>query len=133
MLLSLGHVTLRSADFERSERFYGGLLGLRNGPRPAIGVPGRWFYIGERAVLHLLPSQGPVPAGAAGAIDHFALDAQDLPAFEARLRAAGQPFTGQRLADTDLWQLFLNDPDGARVELCFAGQRDPVGRPGSVA
>jgi extradiol dioxygenase family protein len=41
MLLSLGHVTLRSADFDRTERFYCGLLGLCIGPRPAIALPGR--------------------------------------------------------------------------------------------
>ena len=55
MLLSLGHVTVRSADFERTERFYCGLLGMRRGPRPAIAVPGHWFYVGSEAVLHVLP------------------------------------------------------------------------------
>jgi hypothetical protein len=32
---------------------------------------------------------------------------------------AGPP--GEGLADTDIWQLYLNDPDGARVEQCLAG------------
>ena len=56
MLTSLHHVTVRSSDFERSERFYCGLLGLRAGPRPAFAVPGRWFYLGDSAVLHVLPT-----------------------------------------------------------------------------
>lgn len=129
MLLSLGHVTVRSADFERTERFYCGLLGMRVGPRPAIPVPGRWFYVGDEAVLHVLPpSRDAAPAGRS-AIDHFALQADDLPAFERRLRAAGQPFEGRRLADTQTWQVFLTDPDGVCVELSFEGQasRAPVG------
>ena len=121
MLLSLGHVTVRSADFDRTQRFYCDLLGLRNGPRPAIPVPGRWFYLGDDAVLHVLPRLQDSAVGKAGAVDHFALNAQDLPAYERRFRAAGQPFECKRLADTDLWKLFLTDPDGARVELCFAG------------
>ena len=121
MLLSLGHVTVRSADFDRTQHFYCDLLGLRNGPRPAIPVPGRWFYLGDNAVLHVLPRLQDSAAGAPGAVDHFALNAQDLPAFEQRLRDAGQAFECKRLADTDVWQLFLTDPDGARVELCFAG------------
>ena len=122
MLLSLGHVTLRSADFARTVAFYCELLGLRDGPRPAIPVPGHWFYIGERAVLHVLPRSPDTPAGGTfGVVDHFALDAQDLPAFEARLGAAGTSFKRVRLADTNVWQLFLSDPDGARVELCFEG------------
>lgn len=119
MLTSLCHVTLRSADFDRSVRFYCDLLGLRIGPRPAIAVPGRWFYIGDRAVLHMLPRKAETAEGGAGTIDHYALDADDLPAFERRLVAAGQAFEGRRLADSDIWQVFLTDPDGARVELSF--------------
>lgn len=121
MLLSLGHVTVRSADFDRSERFYCGLLGMHPGPRPAIAVPGRWFYVGGEAVLHVLPRRAGAPGDGEGAIDHFALNADDLPAFEQRLRAAGQPFEGRRLGDSGTWQIFLTDPDGVRVELSFAG------------
>lgn len=119
MLLSLGHVTVRSADFERTERFYCDLLGMRVGPRPAIAVPGRWFYIGDEAALHVLPRTAQAMPGSGGAIDHFAFNAVDLPAFEQRLEAAGQPFERRRLADSDTWQVFLTDPDGARVELSF--------------
>lgn len=120
MLKSLGHVTVRSADFERTERFYCDLLGMRPGPRPDIPVPGRWIYIGDDAVLHVLPRGAGAAEGTGGAIDHFALNAVDLAAFEDRLTAAGQPFEVRRLANTDVWQIFLTDPDGARVELCFA-------------
>ena len=121
MLISLAHVTLRSADFDRTERFYCDVLRLRPGPRPAIPVPGRWFYIGKKAVLHVLPRAAEAAKGARSAIDHFALDAADLRAFEERLRATGWPFESKRLANTGVWQVFLTDPDGARVELCFSG------------
>ncbi len=119
LLHSLGHVTVRSADLEQTRRFYVDLLGLQVGPRPAIPVPGHWFYIGAEAVLHVLPRQEGAARGLQGPIDHFALKAQNRPAFEQRLRAAGQPFESRRLADTDTWQIFLDDPDGARVELIF--------------
>ena len=112
--------SVRSADLERTERFYCGLLGMRSGPRPAIPVPGRWFYVGDAALVHVLPRQaGRGPAGAPGTIDHFAFNAEDRPAFERRLQAAGEPFESRRLADSDTWQVFLTDPDGARVELSF--------------
>ena len=127
MLRSLGHVTVLSADFERTERFYCELLGLRVGPRPAIPIPGRWLYIGDEAVLHVLPriaeDGSAARPGATGAIDHFALNTDDRPAFERRLEAAGQPFESRRLADSDIWQIFLTDPDGVRVELSFAAPR----------
>lgn len=121
MLLSLGHVTVLSADFERTERFYCNLLGMRVGPRPAIRIPGRWFYVGDQAVVHVLPRTAGARNDAEEVIDHFALNARDRPAFEDRLRAAGQPFESHRLADSDTWQIFLTDPDGARVELSFVG------------
>ena len=127
MLRSLDHVTVLSADFDRTMRFYCDLLGMRIGPRPAIPLPGFWLYVGDAPVLHVLPrraGEGPAPGGA---IDHFALQVDDLPAFERRLRAAGQPFDGRRLADSDTWQIFLTDPDGARVELSFAGQAPAEG------
>lgn len=122
MLLSLAHVTVLSADFERTERFYCGLLGMRVGPRPAIPVPGRWFYVGDEAVVHVLPRTAGARRDAEEVIDHFALNARDRPAFEQRLKAAGQPFESRRLADSGMWQIFLTDPDGARVELSFPEQ-----------
>jgi catechol 2,3-dioxygenase-like lactoylglutathione lyase family enzyme len=121
MLLSLGHVTVLSTDLARTERFYGELLGLRVGPRPAIRIPGCWLYLGDQPVLHVLARQSAAPPGdTQPAIDHFALNASNRAGFEQRLQAAGQAFESRRLADSDTWQIFLNDPDGARVELSFA-------------
>lgn len=132
-LRGLGHVTVRSADFDRTEHFYCTVLGLRRGPRPPITEPGRWFYLGDAAVLHVLPMEAghvPSPTAAAtsgsaaqvGPIDHFALDASGLRTFEQRLREFGQAFETRRLADGRTWQIFLVDPDGARVELSFADE-----------
>ncbi len=125
MLLSLGHVTVLSTDLARTERFYGDLLGLRVGPRPAIHIPGFWLYLGDEPVLHVLARQAAAPPGdTRAAIDHFALNARDRDGFERRLKTAGLPFESRRLADSDTWQIFLDDPDGARVELSFAPASD---------
>jgi catechol 2,3-dioxygenase-like lactoylglutathione lyase family enzyme len=127
MLLSLGHVTVLSTDLERTERFYCDLLGLRVGPRPAIRIPGCWLYLGDQPVLHVLARQAAAPPDdAQPVIDHFALDAEDRAGFEHRLQAAGQPFESRRLADSGIWQIFLTDPDGARVELSFAPVPNPA-------
>jgi catechol 2,3-dioxygenase-like lactoylglutathione lyase family enzyme len=119
VLLSLGHVAVRSADFDRTEHFYCEVLGLHPGPRPRITMPGRWYYVGGEAVVHVLPRSAQTPENAGRAVDHFAFNARNRPAFEQRLARAGVPFVPTRLADTDTWQLFLTDPDGARVELSF--------------
>ena len=75
---------------------------MRVGSRPRIPVAGRWFYVGGEAVLYVLSRGTDAPNRTGGAIDHFALNAGDLPAFEQRLRAAGQPFDRTRLSDTDV-------------------------------
>lgn len=125
MLLALGHVTVLSADLARTERFYCELLGLRVGPRPAIRIPGCWLYLGDQPVLHVLERPSSAPAGnTSPVIDHFALNARGRADFEQRLQAAGQPYESRRLADSDTWQIFLQDPDGARVELSFTPTAD---------
>lgn len=143
LLRGLDHITVLSADFDRSRRFYCALLGMRAGPRPAIAVPGLWLYVGDHPVLHVLPRTTVATVGCASpaevdadpgrprAIDHFALNAEDRPAFEQRLTDAGQPFESRRLADTETWQIFLTDPDGARVELSFPGAETRASGPGS--
>ena len=120
MLLSLGHVTVRSADSARTESFYCDLLCMRVGPRPAIAIPGRWLYVGQEAVLHVLPRNTDAPNDDVPVVDHFALRASDRAGLERRLKAVGQPFESRRLANGDTWQIFLTDPNGARVELCYA-------------
>ena len=127
MLLSLDHVTLRSSDFDRCERFYCGLLGMRVGPRPAFAVPGRWFYLGDDPVLHVLPTQqdgGPVLRGT---LDHFAMCATGLAEFQQRLADASHAYDLKRQPGTGDWQLFLADPDGAVVELAFAAHESSTG------
>lgn len=119
MLLSLNHVSVLSFDFERTERFYCDLLGMRVGPRPNFSVPGRWLYVGDQPLLHMLPRTNSSLVTGEVVLDHFALTAQDMPAFEQRFTAAGLPFRRIQQADTGIWQLFLDDPDGVHVELNF--------------
>jgi hypothetical protein len=73
----------------------------------------------------VLPRPAQPPPGAQPVVDHFALNADDRAGFERRLQAAGQPFESRRLAQTDIWQIFLTDPDEARVELCFKDGHAP--------
>ena len=119
MLLSLDHVTLRSSDFDRCERFYCGLLGMRVGPRPAFAVPGRWFYVGDKAVLHVLPAQSGGDTSARCTIDHFAIRATGLTEYQQRLASFDQAYDLKRQPGSGDWQMFMADPDGAIVELDF--------------
>ena len=52
----------------------------------------------------------------------IALLRKDVAAVAARLKARGVDYDLRRLVGRGHWQLFLRDPDGARVELDFAAE-----------
>lgn len=120
MLQALDHVTLRSSDLASTLAFYQ-RLGLRQGPRPAFGLPGLWLYAGERALIHVLEGR---PARDGGAFDHVAFQARGRAGLAARLQAAGIAFELQALPDGSALQIFVHDPDGTRIELLFKHLED---------
>jgi catechol 2,3-dioxygenase-like lactoylglutathione lyase family enzyme len=50
----LHHVLVATRDLERSRRFYGEVLELREIARPAFNKPGAWFQFGGGQHLHLV-------------------------------------------------------------------------------
>jgi catechol 2,3-dioxygenase-like lactoylglutathione lyase family enzyme len=114
----MNHITVLTDDLERTRAFYVGLLGLRDGPRPPLGFSGAWLYAGDRPVLHVIAGRA-LPEERRGVLDHMAFSASDLAGLTSRLEAAGISYDLHRQPDSNVWQLFLNDPNGARVELDF--------------
>jgi len=121
----MNHFTVLTDDLDRTRAFYVGLLGLSDGPRPPLGFPGAWLYAGERPVLHVIAGRE-LPAERRGVLDHMAFSARGLTDVTARLDAAGIPYDLKRQAESRVWQLFVFDPNGARVELDFdPGENGP--------
>lgn len=121
----MNHFTVLSSDLNRSKAFYIGILGLTEGYRPPFSFPGAWLYAGNQAILHIMTGK-PMPAQAAGVIDHMAFTASNLQAVVNSLKQQGIDFKLSRLKDLESWQLFCHDPDGAKVELDFpASEPDP--------
>lgn len=119
MIQGLNHFTILASQREATLAFYVGLLGLREGPRPNFDFPGAWLYAGgPEAVLHIVLGRTPAST-LPGTIDHVAFNARDLPATQARLQAAGVAMDLRPLLPGAPLQLFVRDPDGVRVELCF--------------
>jgi catechol 2,3-dioxygenase-like lactoylglutathione lyase family enzyme len=124
MIEGLNHFTVIAEDYERTLAFYTQLVGLEVGYRPDLGFPGAWLYAGGRAIVHVYADR-PVPAQRAGVIDHIAFTARGLKDVKARFDAAGTPCELRRQRGAGTWQLFCNDPYGARVELDFdPGEQD---------
>jgi catechol 2,3-dioxygenase-like lactoylglutathione lyase family enzyme len=121
----MNHFTVLTNDLDATRAFYIDLLGLTEGFRPDLGFPGAWLYVDGQAILHIIAGRG-VPPNPRGVIDHMAFSAHDLRAVAARMKDRGIDYDLRRLPNTGAWQLFCNDPSGARVELDFdAGEPAP--------
>lgn len=119
------HFTIRCSgnDLESVRRFYCDVLGLSEGPRPDFGFPGHWLYVGEAALLHLaaiLPDRPKCMADErAAGFDHVSLAGSRLDVTRQRLAELSVAFEELAVPGWPLWQIFLRDPVGSKIELTF--------------
>ena len=120
-LRGMDHFTVLTTDVARTRAFYE-MLGFVVGPRPLdLPGPGIWFYVEDRPVLHII---GPVNRTdlKCGIFDHMAFRATGLRAVARLLDEKNITYRLQRLAEPfGVWQMFFEDPFGARVEFDFDG------------
>ena len=123
-LHGLDHALVLTDDLEATRRFYCDALGFEAGERPTLPFPGYWLYLDGVACLHVaeraafeaqLDRMG--LARANGPVDHVAFDAGDLEAVLARLDAAGVRAVSNDVPTAGMRQLFLDDPNGVRIEV----------------
>ena len=138
----LQHFLIQTADLEGTKDWYVDVLGMRVGPHPDFKFPVYWLYLGDTDVLHLtaggdnvsnnrmkyLGQQSSATSGS-GVVDHVAFRATGLLDMIAHLERKGITFRERRVDGQALYQLFLIDPNGVKVELNFeaaeAGGREP--------
>ena len=128
-LTSFQHLNIRCSpgDLPAIEKFYGEVLGLKSGYRPAFPFNGAWLYDGADPVVHV---GARFPEGSIGkdkhngSIDHVAFRATDAAAFRARLVELGVAFEEQNVANAG-YQIFLRDPVGTKLEFNFSNREAP--------
>jgi catechol 2,3-dioxygenase-like lactoylglutathione lyase family enzyme len=122
----IDHVTLVVKDLDASRRFYVGLLGMEEVPRPAFDFAGMWFRAGQ-TLIHLILEHdrtGPVGVNERRApkstrAHHLAFAVEDAAAAAAELDAAGATFVSKpKFRPDGAVQTFVLDPDGHVIELC---------------
>jgi catechol 2,3-dioxygenase-like lactoylglutathione lyase family enzyme len=113
----MNHFNVLTDDVEATRRFYCGVLGLIEGKRPPFAFDGLWLYAGGRPILHV--SARTLPEERTGVIDHIAFTSTDLKGTVATLEAHDIRYSVGKQAGSGIWQVFCNDPMGARVELDF--------------
>ena len=135
-LSSLDHCAIRTAKLAETRAFYVDVLGLRDGDRPDFPFPGNWLYVEGVAVVHLVGIDPDDPSGledylgpialdelqGSGAVDHIAFRAGDATGLMAGLREMDVEFRERHVPSLDLFQLFLEDPNGITVELNYFGE-----------
>ena len=123
---SLFHLAFNVTDLEEARRFYGGLLGCREGRATATWIDFDWF--GHQLSLHLGKPFQTECTGQVGEhrvpMPHFGLvlALPDWQALAERLQAAGTPFVlapQLRFAGQpgEQWTMFFCDPSGNPIEI----------------
>jgi len=140
------HFLIQSVDIETTKDWWVNVLGMRVGPSPDFKFPVYWLYIGDKDVLHLteggantsenrkkfLGQQSEATRGS-GVVDHVAFRATGLPEMMEHLNRLGVKYTKRMVDDQGLFQLFLMDPNGVKVELNFANSEVKGVRPELMA
>ncbi len=129
----LEHFLIQTDDIERTCDWYVRVLGFRIGPSPDFRFPVKWLYLGDRDVIHVCEGGAGVSEArrrylgqqtedlrGSGVIDHVAFRCTGLDEMLARLKASGVEFNERQVDNEALYQLFLFDPNGVKVELNFA-------------
>jgi catechol 2,3-dioxygenase-like lactoylglutathione lyase family enzyme len=118
-VLRLHHVSLGTPDLPRALEFYRDHLGgqlaheFRNDDGELYGV---FVHHGDGTFVELF-HDGDAGEELSGRFRHLAFEVEDIEAAAARLRSMGYAPTVRRGRTDKVLQLFIDDPDGNRVEL----------------
>ncbi|TDJ02310.1 MAG: hypothetical protein E2O73_02480 [Deltaproteobacteria bacterium] len=113
----LHHASFTVCDLEAARRFYGGVLGLEEIERPAMGIDGAWYRVGDSQV-HLIVTPAGVDVGTRPPqlnplACHTAFAIDDYVKVRDALRAKGVEVLE---TNPKVGQMWVRDPDGNILE-----------------
>src|ERR1700675_1114369 len=125
----LDHFNIRTRKLADTVRFYEEMLGLEKGARPNFSLPGAWMYSEGKPVVHLVDiSKTDEPQKPdCGVVTHVAFASQGFVGMKKRLESKGMEFDSRQGPGGDLWQIFVNDPNGVMIELNYEAAREQGG------
>lgn len=115
----LEHINIDTCRPAETIEFYTQVLGLENRPdrRPDFGFPGAWLWAGDQAVVHLNFIEEDDRFGRRNAFNHIAFAGTDFDPMVALLESKGLEHRTSIRDDIGLRQIFVDDPNGIRVEI----------------
>ena len=96
----MDHFTILTKDWKATAKFYEDILGFKAGERPNFAFPGCWLHNAGKPILHVI-ERAEIPK-----------ETRNIK-YDLRRVPEGGYAAG-------VWQVFFNDPNGAKVELDFA-------------
>ena len=123
---TLDHFNIRTRKLDDTVRFYEDVMGLEKGPRPSFAFPGAWMYSEGKAVVHIVDisktdeSQKPD----SGVVHHVAFASRGFDGMKQRLQSKSMPYDARQVPGGDLWQIFVNDPNGVMIELNYEAAKE---------
>jgi len=131
-LSHIEHFLVQTSDIAKTRDWFVRVLGMQEGDHPDFKFPVCWLYIGDRDVVHITEGGANVSenrrryvgqesqaTSGTGVIDHIAFRASGLRETMAHLKRIGVDFKQRQVSDQGLYQLFLFDPNGIKIELNF--------------
>ena len=141
LINSLDHCSIRTTKLQETRQFFVDILGLEDGKRPDFPFPGAWLYTDSTAVIHLIGVDADDPSGlqryvggeissealqGSGAFDHIAFRANDPSVLIERLKKTDYAYRERQVPNMNLFQIFVEDPNGITIELNYRGEEEPV-------
>ena len=137
LINSLDHCAIRTTKLQETRDFFVDILGLEDGERPDFPFPGAWLYTDSTAVIHLIGVDPDDPSGLQryvggeistdalqgyGAYDHIAFRANDPSVLTERLKQTDYEYRERQVPNMNLFQIFVEDPNGITIELNYWGE-----------
>lgn len=115
-LVRLAHVCIETVDLAASETFYRHLGARRRFEfrNPEGLLIGMYMHFGQDSYIELVLVATPRPEGA---VNHFALQVEDIDAAYGTLHEAGIEVTRKELGVDHTWMITCRDPNGIFIEL----------------
>ena len=141
LINSLDHCSIRTTKLQETRQFFVDILGLEDGKRPDFPFPGAWLYSASTAGIHLIGVGPDDPSGlqryvggeissealqGSGAFDHIAFRANDPSVLIERLKKTDYAYRERQVPNMNLFQIFVEDPNGITIELNYRGEEEPV-------
>ena len=141
LINSLDHCAIRTTKLQETRDFFVDILGLEDGERPDFPFPGAWLYTDSTAVIHLIGVDPDDPSGlqryvggeisteslqGSGAFDHIAFRANDPSVLTERLKQTHYEYRERQVPNMNLFQIFVEDPNGITIELNYWGADEPT-------